>query len=131
MKIDYNFIKEILLTMENNVGHEINNNELLKLLGQDKRDKFIGTIKILGDNGFITYNQDKTDYEYGFISFAGASGYKIIDTDYRITAQGYDFLDILKNDTALNKIKDFAISNALYIGREIIIRSAVSCITGR
>lgn len=38
---------------------------------------------------------------------------------------------MLKNDTAFNKIKNFAISNAWDLGKEIIIRSAVSSITGR
>ena len=43
---------------------------------------------------------------------------------YRITANGYEFLDILKNDTILNKIKHFAIQNAWEIGKQLIIESA-------
>lgn len=131
MKIDYDFIKEILLIMEDYKEHEINNISLLEKLGKQNEDKFIGHIKLLGDNNFIDYDINTTQCEYGFKSFPGVSGYKILDTNYRITAQGYEFLDILKNNTVLNKLRDFTISNVLYIGREIIIRTAVSSITGR
>ena len=124
MKLDYDFIKQILLTMENYHEHEINNYELMKLLNitADIEDKFIGHILLMGDNGLIDYCHTK--YAFGFAKIPGCKGYKIIDDDYRITANGYEFLDILKNDTILKKIKNFAIQNAWEIGKQLIIESA-------
>lgn len=105
MKLDYDFIKQILLTMENYHEHEINNYELMKLLNitADIEDKFIGHILLMGDNELIDYCHTK--YAFGFAKIPGCKGYKIIDDDYRITANGYEFLDILKNDTILKKLR--------------------------
>lgn len=124
MKLDYDFIKQILLTMENYHEHEINNYELMKLLNitADIEDKFIGHILLMGDNGLIDYCHTK--YAFGFARVSRGDIYQIINDKYRITAQGYEFLDILKNDTVLNKIKTFAIKNAWEIGKQLIIESA-------
>lgn len=135
MKIDYKFIKRILATLENASCHEMRCQKLLEELeikasnnfvDENLLDKFIGHIKILGDNNFL----ESSTKDYGFMRIVNG-GYSLGNPTYRITAQGYAFFDVLKNDTAFNKIKDFAISNAMYIGREIIIRSAVSGITGK
>ena len=124
MKLDYDFIKQILLTMEDYDKHEIENFELMKRLDitNDNEDKFIGHILILGDNGFIDSSNLK--HPYGFARISRGDVYQIINDNYRITAHGYDFLDILKNDTVLNKIKNFAIKNAWEIGKQLIIESA-------
>lgn len=128
MKLDYGFIKEILLAMEKFEEHEIRCPQLVEILGGSQTDinfvnKFVGHIKILGDNHFI----DCSTKDYGVIRYANG-GYSLVNPIYRITAQGYDFLDMLKNDTVFNKVKDFTLSNAVTIGREIIIRSAVESI---
>ena len=39
-----------------------------------------------------------------------------------MTVQGYKFPNVLKNTTVLNRIKNFAISNALEIGKELLIQ---------
>ncbi len=124
MKLDYDFIKQILLTMEDYDKHEIENFELMKYLNvpKENEDKFVGHILILGDNGFIDSNNLK--HPYGFARMSRGDIYQIINDKYRITAQGYEFLDILKNDTVLNKIKNFAIKNAWEIGKQLIIESA-------
>ena len=49
---------------------------------------------------------------------------------YRITSRGYEFLDVLKNDTAFNKIKKFALSNALEIGKKVLVEVSSKMITG-
>ena len=131
MKLDYNFIKQILLIMEEYDSHEIECNELMQAVGiiDNKRiinekliEKFIGHIKIFGDKYFIESSDTKGNY--GFAK--GAHGdYVISNPNYRITAQGYEFLDVLKNDTVLNKIKNFAISNAWEIGKQLLVQYAI------
>ena len=115
MKIDYKFLKSILIAMEEYKLHQIRCYDLMQKIGvMDERhvlneeltEKFVGHIKILGDNYFIE-SSDKRGY-YGFEN----------------TNNGYEFLDILKNDTILNKVKNFAIKNAWEIGKQLIIESA-------
>lgn len=124
MKLDYDFIKQILLTMEEYDKHEIGNLELMKYLNiaDEDVDKFIGHILILGDNGLIDTHHLK--YPYGFARILRENVYQIVSDKYRITAQGYEFLDVLKNDTILKKIKNFAVKNALEIGKQLIVESA-------
>lgn len=134
MKLDYNFIKEILLTMEEYDKHEIYSYELWQKIGamdskqcinNDIFDKLIGHIKILSDNNCIKSKNDDFGVKLGINK-------QIItyNTPYRLTAQGYEFLDVLKNDTAFNKVKDFAISNAIDIGKQIIVQLATGAIHG-
>lgn len=127
MKLDYNFIKQILITMEEYEKHEISLYPLLKklkVMSIDNKldealvDKFLGHIKILGDGYYIECSND----EYGFMQTCG--GYAIANADFRLTAQGYEFLEILKNDTAFNKVKGFALNTALDIGKQIIVKLA-------
>lgn len=127
MKLDYNFIKQILLTMEENNKHEIPLNSLLKNLkiltidgkiDENLIDKFIGHVKILGDNFFIECSNE----EYGFMETC--DGYAVItNANYRITAQGYEFLDILKKDNILKQIADLAVPTAFKIGTQLLTQA--------
>lgn len=130
MKLDYNFIKQILLVMEGCESHEIECFKLMQSIGvmDDKRiinensiEKFIGHVKILGDKYFLESTDKKGNY--GFAKSLNGD-YIMSNPSYRITAQGYEFLDILKNDTVLNKIKNFAISNAWEIGKQLLVQYA-------
>ena len=131
MKQDYKFIKQILLTMEKEPNFNIENFYLLEKLEikrfSDAEDKFIGHILLLGDAGVIDHNHP--NYDYGIFSDANLSAH-LDKCYYRITTKGYEFLDILKNDTAFNKVKDFAISNAIDIGKQIVVNLACAAITG-
>jgi len=124
MKLDYDFIKKILLTMEEYEEHSIRAHILMKKLNINSKtgkDKFIGHILILGDNGAI--DCDYAEHKYGLVYFINGN-YDILNVNYRLTAKGYEFLEILKNDTAFNKVKDFALNTALDIGKQIIVKLA-------
>ena len=130
MKLDYKFIKDILITMEEYKEHQIYSYDLMKLLNikneeniinEQEIDKFVGHIKILGDNNFISCSAK--DGKFGFVYGLGGN-LMMTNTTYRLTAQGYEFLEILKNDTAFNKVKDFALNTALDIGKQIIVKLA-------
>lgn len=130
MKLDYNFIKEILLIMEENDSHEIENLELIQKLNisQEQEDKFIGHILILGDSNLIASAHLK--YPFGFAKPFPKSPYQIINDKYRMTAKGYEFLDMLKQDTVFNKVKNFTITNAFEIGKQLLISLATGAING-
>lgn len=129
MKLDYNFIKKILLTMEEYEEHQIFSYDLMRLLNitDDKGvinnqliDKFIGHIKILGDNNFISCSA--TDGKFGF-SYGAKGDLIITNPKYRITAHGYEFLDVLKRDNILNQIADLAVPTAFKIGTQLLTQT--------
>ena len=73
MKLDYNFIKQILLVMEECDSHEIECHKLMQTIGvmdtksvisKDLKEKFIGHIKILGDKYFIESSDTKGNYGF-------------------------------------------------------------------
>lgn len=120
--------------MENYDKHEISSYELWQKIGvmdskhcidEDMLDKFLGHIKVLDDNCCVVCSNKN----FGVISSLRGN-YGIVNVFFRLTAQGYEFLDVLKNDTAFNKVKDFAISNAIDIGKQIIVQLATGAIHG-
>lgn len=125
MKLDYSYIKQILQIMEEYDSYQISSDILMQKMqvitsddkiDDNRLDKFIGHIKLLADNGFI----DSDDNDLGF-SY-GCDYVPVVNiVMYRITSRGYEFIDMLKNDTVFQKIKNFAISNAWDIGKEILI----------
>lgn len=124
MKIDYTCLKEILIIMEEESSHQIWVSELMKKLPKVNEDKFIGHIKVLFDLGCVETASGQT-------GFSIALNGEIIFTNipYRLTARGYEFLDILKNDTIIKKIKNFAVSNAWEIGKQMLINLAANQIS--
>lgn len=121
MKLDYNYLKKILIIMEENSKHEIKSFDLFKkLLGTEIiDDKTLGHLRILNDFGCIYSQADN-------LGIKECLNGQIIqgNTLYRLTSRGYEFLDMLKNETVFNKIKNFAISNAWDIGKELLIAFA-------
>lgn len=107
--------------MEEAPTHQIWVSELLKNVSDGNEDKFFGHIQILFDIGCVSTQSGKT----GFTTARNGKNI-IVDVPYRLTAKGYEFLDVLKNDTILNKIKDFAISNAWEIGKQMLVGLATN-----
>lgn len=123
MELDYSFLKEILSTMEQNSEHEMDNFKIMEKLNiqKEREDKFIGHIRILADKGFISCENCKYPFGFSYTNY----GVRIDRTAYRITAIGYDFLEILENDTIFNKIKNFTISVAYEAGLQLLTQFAI------
>lgn len=125
MKLDYNYLKKILITMEEYPEHQIYFYDLVKKLSNKENvevdDKTIGHIKILYDNNcFETLKPGCLGISYG------VNGHIILNnTLYRLTAKGYEFLDLLRNDNVFDKIKTFSISTALEIGKSLLISAII------
>lgn len=121
MKIDYNFLKDILTVLVDNQNYVIDTDEIVEKLALDESDellmnKFWGHMFILNDN----YCLDCNDKNLGVQR--GADGFYSYSVSYiRLTAQGYQFLDVLKNDNIFRKIKDFSVSTAIEIGKAALI----------
>ncbi len=119
MKLDYEFIKQILLTLEGNEEHLMELENIFKILNikDDKDiDKLAGHLKIIGDNFCIECSSANYGFSYSVGNFVSING----NAKYRLTARGYEFLDILKKDTIFNKIKDLSISTAFEVGKNLL-----------
>ena len=121
MKLDYKFIKQLLEAMENYDEHQICLGNLMKIvsINDENEDKFIGHIKILADYDCIDTSSSEMGFRYGIDGSLSING----GSRYRLTARGYEFLDILKQDTIFNKIKDHAISTVLEVGKTLLTDS--------
>lgn len=125
MRIDRNFVREIFLAMQDHEDYVISSHTLMKKLGIKGRAlerKFMGHILILGDKGLI--ESFYTKYPFGFVNCVGGE-YSIVDVDYRMTAQGYEMIDIFKHDEIYSKVKDYTLSNALDLARQLLTEEVV------
>lgn len=121
MKQDMELIKLILQTLADNENYFMMLETLAKLI-QEKtneeqpiNDKFVGHFFLAKDTNLIA--------ELGVCFFTGlpysrpalANGAKL-----RITAQGLEFLEALKNDTIFHKVKDFSLGVATDVGKNLL-----------
>ncbi len=93
MKVDKEFLRKILVTMESETDYVVNSHTLMKKLnikGKDLERKFMGHILLLADEGLI--ESFSTKYPFGFVYCVGGE-YSILDVGYRLTAKGYDRID--------------------------------------
>lgn len=98
MRLDSNFIKEILLTMVKYDDYLINSHTLMSILdikGKEAERKFMGHILVLGDEGLIESIYSK--FPFGFVNSVEGS-YSIVDTGYRLTSKGYKMAEVLQNN---------------------------------
>lgn len=133
MKLDYKFIKEILLTVENQNSNTIKNYDLMKnlnvisnndvagVINEDLINKYVEHIKILCSEGFF----ESSAKNVGF-TLSVSGGYIISNVQYEMTLKGYKFLDVLKNDTIFNKIKNNVLSIAYNVGTQCLTTEIAS-----
>lgn len=125
MKVDSNFIRQILLTMENEEDYAISSHSLmskLKIKGRELERKFMGHILILADEGLIESFSSK--HPFGFVYCVGGE-YSIVDVGYRLTAKGYEMIDFLKDEKLFNKVKDYTLSNAFEMAKHILLNQSL------
>lgn len=125
MRIDRNFVREICLVMQDEDDYVISSHTLMHKLGIKGRElerKFMGHILILGDKGLIESFYSK--YPFGFVNCVGGE-YSIVDVDYRLTAQGYEMIDLFKNEKVFEKVKYYTLSNAVELAKKLLEEEVV------
>ncbi|MBO5038848.1 MAG: DUF2513 domain-containing protein [Alphaproteobacteria bacterium] len=121
MKQDYELIKLILQTLAENDSYCVPLDSLAKQI-QEKtgeselfNDKFVGHFFLARDTKLIE--------ELGVCFFTGQQYHKPVPANHaklRITAQGLEFLEALKNDNIIHKIKEFSVGTAMDIGKSLL-----------
>ncbi len=125
MKLDYKFIKEILLTVEEYNNCAIENFLLIKKLNitnEILEKKFVAHILVMTDLGLIKSTNPNEHVPMGLLINHDES-IDIRNSCYRLTAQGYEFLDALKKDNIFNQLVDLALPTALKIGTQLLTQT--------
>lgn len=121
MKQDMELIKLMLQTLADNENYYMLLDKfatkIQEHIGATERfnDKFVGHFFLAKDSNLLT--------ELGICFFTGqqypyptpANGGKV-----RITAQGLEFLEALKNDSIFHKVKDFSLGIATDVGKSLL-----------
>lgn len=107
MKLDLDFIKEILSAIENNQSSQTTVEELLKNLGVTLNDdaavdKLAGHLKLIRDANFVSCSFESGGFLRIDNSYVVASHAK-----YEMTMQAYQMLDAMRNDNLMEKIKGY------------------------
>lgn len=121
MQQDFELIKIILQTLADNDGYYMFLDNLANKI-QEKtgalepfNDKFVGHFFLAKDTNLIA--------ELGICFFTDQQYHKPVPANYaklRITAQGLEFLEALKNDNIIHKIKEFSVGTAIDIGKSLL-----------
>lgn len=109
MKLDLDFMKNILLAIEGHSGSRMSLGSLLEkleitLADENRLDVLAGHIRIMRDSGFI----DSTATNCGFMANINNPVAAIhTGAQYQITMPGYQLLDGLRNDNLMTKVKSY------------------------
>lgn len=109
MKLDLDFIKEILLALEEQTGSRASLGSVMAALkieasNESKLDILAGHIRLMRDAGFI----ESTAADCGIMSNINKPVAAIhTGAQYEITLPGYQMLDGLRNDNLMSKIKTY------------------------
>ena len=133
MKLDYEYIKRMLILMEEEETHEFNlykiNDNFTENDPTHNIEKLAHHLSIMSQEGLIDSYSDKN--KFGLIRVSTMSGrisYMLGPTIF-ITAQGHGFLVALSNDTFFKKLKkhskELTLSIAIELGKQAILKTAL------
>lgn len=121
MKQDFELIKLILQTLADNDCYYMRLDDLAKIIQEKTResepfsDKFVGHFFLAKDTNLVS--------ELGVCFFTGQQYHKPVPANYaklRITAQGLEFLEALKENSVFSKIKDLSLKVAVDVGKSLL-----------
>ncbi|MGO3396175.1 MAG: DUF2513 domain-containing protein [Serratia proteamaculans] len=106
MKIDQQYLKDLLIAFEKTVGPDTRIDEL-KVKGYDiNSSEFIFHMRLLDDNGLITRIDGQPGFGHNYRAYIGGDGYHWIDTPLRLTSRGHDFIDAIRQKEVWNNVKE-------------------------
>lgn len=137
MKLDYNYIKRMLILMEEEETHEFNLNRIDMDFEENdpthNTEKFVHHLSIMSQEGLIcSYSPNN---RYGFLRSAAIDNSIDYSVDFPIfmTSKGHEFLVVLNNDTFFKKLskhaKEFSISTAMEVGKGIILKTGIDLLS--
>ncbi|MEI7341438.1 MULTISPECIES: DUF2513 domain-containing protein [Pectobacterium] len=123
MKIDQQYLKDLLIAFEDTEGPDTMLDEL-ESAGYNRDDSnFIFHMRLLYDNGLIVRIDGKQGFGHEYHSRIGGHGYMWIPVPLRLTVRGHDFITDLRQkevwQTIKNNFKDEGISTLMGLSKSL------------
>lgn len=105
MKVNQQYLKDLLIAFEDREGPETMINELASA-GYDINDSnFIFHMRLLDDNGLIVRIDGQPGFGYEYRQFINGQDYSWHEVPLRLTARGHDFIADLRQKEVWQTIK--------------------------
>ncbi|MFV9667900.1 DUF2513 domain-containing protein [Pantoea sp. KXB25] len=126
MKIDQQYLKDLLIAFEDTVGPDTTLNDLSKSGFPNDDANFIFHMRLLHDNGLIMRVDGKPGIGHEMFQNLGEEvGYYWLDIPLRLTARGHDFIaDLRQQDvwqTIKTNFKDEGISTLMGLSKSLAL----------
>lgn len=111
MKLDIDYLEQILNAVETHPQSQISQNDLLAAIDADKsnsddEDKFYYHMKRIEEAGFLTSPHGSNGNDgFGF-NYSMPEGRSLFNTSYELTWDGHRYLEALQSDTISAKAKE-------------------------
>lgn len=123
MKIDQQYLKDLLIAFEDTEGPDTMLDEL-ESAGYNRDDSnFIFHMRLLYDNGLIIRTDGKQGFGHEYHAYLGGHDYIWIPVPLRLTARGHDFIADLRQkevwQTIKTNFKDEGISTLMELSKSL------------
>ncbi|XYK68112.1 DUF2513 domain-containing protein [Serratia nematodiphila] len=105
MKIDQQYLKDLLIAFEETEGHDTSIDDLKKKGYDVDSSDFIFHMRLLDDNKFITRIDGEPGFGHLHIQHLNGFKYRWISMPLRLTSNGHDFIDALRQKEVWNSLK--------------------------
>lgn len=105
MKIDQQYLKDLLITFENSEGPDTMLEELKKSGYNEDSSEFIFHMRLMYDNGLIVRVDGESGFGHQFSSHMMGHSYYWIEIPLRLTARGHDFIADLRQKEVWETVK--------------------------
>ncbi|WP_223565513.1 DUF2513 domain-containing protein [Pantoea sp. OVA07A] len=105
MKIDQQYLKDLLIAFEDTEGSDTSENDLLKAGIDTKSPEFKFHMRLLGDKEFISRLNGEPGWEF-YRPVNVGSFTMHVESSLRLTAKGHDFISDLRQKEVWNTVKN-------------------------
>lgn len=137
MKIDHQYLKDLLIAFENTDGPDTLLHELEEQGFSRNASKFIFHMRLLDDNRLIARIDGKTGFGHDIHMFIGGHDYHWFEVPLRLTARGHDLIADLRQQEVWQAVKtnfkDEGLSSLMTITKslaEAFAKKKIKDITG-
>lgn len=105
MKIDQQYLKDLLIAFEDTEGSDTSEKDLLSKGIDTKSPEFTFHMRLLGDKGFVSRLNGEPGWEFyqpvkmGYVTMN-------VESALRLTARGHDFISDLRQQEVWNTVKN-------------------------
>lgn len=137
MKIDQQYLKDLLIAFENSEGPDTTLQELQESGYEENSSEFIFHMRLMYDNGLVVRVDGESGFGHEIQTYMSGHSYYWIDIPLRLTSRGHDFIADLRQkevwETVKNNFKDEGISTLMGLTKSLAMgfaKKKVKALTG-